>query len=127
MPYSTDWPERCGEKRITKAVETEQSDPHGRQGERIKDRSCPVCYSSYLLQSQGFVPRALGLWLNRKYLDFSGSTFPIPLASVRQESLPAACCRVLRTDLLSVARLPSAIAKHQPEPVRPQRPTRILA
>jgi hypothetical protein len=66
MPYSTDWPERCCEKRITKPVETEQSDPHGRQRERIKDRSRPVCCSFCLLQSQGFVPRALGLWLNLK-------------------------------------------------------------
>jgi hypothetical protein len=65
MPYSTDWPERCCEQRITKPVETEQSDPYGRQRERIKDRSRPVCCSSCLLQSQGFVPRALGLWLNR--------------------------------------------------------------
>jgi hypothetical protein len=65
MPYSTDWPERCCEQRITKPVETEQSDPHGRQRKRIKDRSRPVCCSSCLLQSQGFVPRALGLWLNR--------------------------------------------------------------
>ena len=64
MPYSTDWPELCCEKRITKPVETEQSDTHGRQRERIKDRSRPVCCSSCLLQSQGFVPRALGLWLN---------------------------------------------------------------
>ena len=79
---NTDWRERCCEERITKPVETEQSDPHGRQGERIKDRSRPVCcssclllvlfatrrtcYSSYLLLRQGFVPRALGLWLNQK-------------------------------------------------------------
>ena len=49
MPYSTDWRERCCEERITKPVESEQSDPHGRQGERIKDRSRPVCCSSCLL------------------------------------------------------------------------------
>ena len=64
-----DWPERCCEKRITKPVETEQSDPHGRQRERIKYRSRPVCLSC-LLQSLGFVPRSLGLWLNLKNGDW---------------------------------------------------------
>ena len=74
MPYSTDWPERCCEKRITKPVETEPSDPHGRQekGSRtevVLFAARSVCCSFCLLQSQGFVPRALGLWLNRFFCD----------------------------------------------------------
>ena len=93
MRFSRDLPERYCEKRITKPVETEQSDRHGRQRERIRDRRRPICCSSHLLlvpfvarpiccsvpfvaashllQRQGFVPRAQGLALNPKFLVFA--------------------------------------------------------
>jgi len=64
-PYFMDLTERWGELGTTKLVKTESSDRHGRQRGRIRDRSRPVCCSSYLLQRQRFVPHARGLWWNR--------------------------------------------------------------
>ena len=59
---SMDLPERCCEQGLTKLVETEQSDRHGRQGKRIRERNRPVCWSSCLLESKVFVLRARSFW-----------------------------------------------------------------